>query len=130
MVWRLDGRSWVYNRNYPGVNPAENVSLEDPIVAIPLTNHSENSNPPSSPDIRNELAIRFLYQTDVRSVELANIRLANVDFGKHEIRTRSTKPTTGDETAPHVGQSSPTPETKSDGELRLDGLRSERKSVR
>jgi len=70
--------------NYSEINPAENVSLEEPVVAFPLANVPEKSKRPNSPDVRNELAMRFLYQTDVRSVELANIRLANVDFGKYE----------------------------------------------
>ena len=50
----------VYNRNYSEINPAENVSLEEPFVAIPLANDPEKSKPPSSPDIRNELAMRVL----------------------------------------------------------------------
>jgi len=112
MLGRLGRDFCVYNRNYSEINPAENVSLEEPFVAIPLANDPEKSKPPSSPDIQNELTIRVLCQTDVRTVELANIRLANVDFGRHEIRIRFTKPITGDETAPHIGQGPPTPETR------------------
>ncbi|MGB9963264.1 tyrosine-type recombinase/integrase [Halobacterium sp. MBLA0001] len=49
-----------------------------------------------SPAIRNELLIRLLYQTGVQSVELANIRLADIDFGKREMRITSAKANEGD----------------------------------
>lgn len=41
--------------------------------------------------------MRLLYHTGVRSVELANIRLADIDFGKREIRITSAKANAGDE---------------------------------
>lgn len=41
--------------------------------------------------------MRLLYQTGVRSVELANIRLADIDFGKRKIRITSAKANAGDE---------------------------------
>lgn len=113
---------WACNRDYCETNPAENVSLDDTdynhidpqtsqkvkvlqrrgdtdnaVVAIPPEDVQKIFEHPGSPAIRNELVMRLLYQTGVRSVELCNIRLSDIDFGKREIRITSAKANPGDE---------------------------------
>ena len=69
---------------------------DDAVVPIPPEDVQKIFEHPASPAIRNELVIRLLYQTDVRSVELANIELADIDFGKLEMRITSAKTNVGD----------------------------------
>jgi integrase/recombinase XerD len=113
---------WACNRNYCEVNPAKNVSLDDTdynhidpqtsqkvkilqqrgdtddaVIAIPPEDIQQIFEHPGSPAIRNELLLRLLYQTGVRSVELANVRLRDIDFGKRQIRINSAKADPGDE---------------------------------
>ncbi|ELZ41380.1 site-specific tyrosine recombinase [Halorubrum saccharovorum DSM 1137] len=113
---------WACNRNYCETNPAENVSLDDTdynhidpqtsqkvkilqqrgdtddaVVAISPEDVQKIFEKPGTPAIRNELLLRLLYQTGVRSVELANVRLQDIDFGKRKIRITSAKADPGDE---------------------------------
>lgn len=113
---------WACNRDYCETNPAEDVSLDDTdynhidpqtsqkvkvlqrrgdtdnaVVAIPPEDVQKIFEHPGSPAIRNELVMRLLYQTGVRAVELCNIRLSDIDFGKREIRITSAKANPGDE---------------------------------
>jgi integrase/recombinase XerD len=113
---------WACNRNYCETNPSENVSLDDTdynhidpqtsqkvkilqqrgdtddaVVAISPEDVQEIFENPGTPAIRNELLLRLLYQTGVRSVELANVRLQDIDFGKRKIRITSAKADPGDE---------------------------------
>lgn len=113
---------WAYTRDYCETNPAENVSLDDTdynhvdpqtsqkvkvlqqrgdtddaVVAFPPEHVQKIFERPGSPAIWIELVMRLLDQTGVRSVELANIRLADINFGKREIRITSAKATAGDE---------------------------------
>jgi integrase len=66
-------------------------------VAIPHEDVKNISEHPSSPAIWNELVMQLLYQTGLRSVELAKIRLGDIDFGKREIHITSAKASAGDE---------------------------------
>lgn len=113
---------WACNRNYSENNPTEAVSLDDAdynyidpqtsqkvkvlqqrgdtddaVVAIPPEDVQKLFEHPGSPAIRNELMTRLLYQTGVRSVELSNVRISDIDFGKREIRITSAKADPGDE---------------------------------
>lgn len=113
---------WAYNRDYCSRNPAEDVSLDDPdynqldaqtaqkvkvlkqegetedaVIAISPEEVQELFEHPGSPEIRNELMMRLLYQTGVRSVELANLRVSDIDFGKRQARIHSAKADPGDE---------------------------------
>ena len=113
---------WACNRNYCESNPTENVSLDDTdynhlnpqtsekvkilqqrgdtddaVVAIPPEDIQKIFEHPGSPAIRNELILRLLYQTGLRSIELASVRLRDIDFGKREIRITSAKAEPGDE---------------------------------
>jgi integrase/recombinase XerD len=51
---------------------------------------------PGSPRVRNELIIRLLWQTGVRSVELANVTLDDIDTDKRSIDIRTAKTDPGD----------------------------------
>lgn len=113
---------WSCNRDYCETNPAENVALDDTdynhidpqtsqkvkilqqrgdtddaVVAITPEDVQKIFEHPGSPAIRNELLLRLLYQTGVRSVEMANVRLSDIDYGKREIRINSAKADPGDE---------------------------------
>lgn len=113
---------WACNRDYCESNPAEDVSLDDTdynhidpqtsqkvkilqqrgdtddaVVAISPDDIQKIFEHSGTPAIRNELLLRLLYQTGVRSVELANVRLQDIDFGKRKIRITSAKAAPGDE---------------------------------
>lgn len=113
---------WACRRGYCETNPAEDVSLDDTdynqidpqtsqkvkilqkrgetddaIVAISPEKIQTLFEHPGTPAKRNELILRLLYQTGVRSVELSNISISNIDFGKRKIRITSAKASSGDE---------------------------------